>query len=77
MKNGMERRPYTSENSTNSQWAAMPAQKPPRVWQRMDLPTSSLQWSMSIMDTWVERYPLQHMHMPVNTAMSLAPQPPP
>ena len=42
----------------------------------MDLPTSSLQRSISIMDTWVESYPHQHMHMPVNMAMSLAPAAP-
>ena len=40
-------------SSTKIQCAAMPAQKPPRVWQPMALPMSSLQPSESIIEVCV------------------------
>ena len=42
------------------------------VWQAMAVPVNRLSFRLSIMATWVLSYPLQHMHMAVNTAMSLA-----
>ncbi len=41
--------------SVNSQCAAMPAQRPPTVWQRIALPVKRLHFSASIMETCVER----------------------
>ena len=32
--------PYINENSTNSQWAEMPAMRPPTVWEAMALDIS-------------------------------------
>ena len=62
----------SSEKSTNSQWAATPAQRPPMVWLMMALLMSSVQSRLFIIETWVLRYPLQHMHMAVKTAISRA-----
>ena len=56
--------------NVNSQCAAMPAHKPPTVWLRIALPVKRLHFSASIMETCVERYPLQHMQIAVNTEMS-------
>lgn len=49
----------------------MPATRPPMVWLNMAFPVMSLQCRLSIIATWVLRYPLHHIHMAVNTAMSL------
>ena len=58
------------ENSWNSRLAEIPATRPPTVWQAMALPVRWLLFRASIMATWVLKYPLQHMHMAVNTAIS-------
>lgn len=49
----------------------MPAARPPMVWLKIAFPVISLQCRLSIIATCVLRYPLQHMHMAVKTAMSL------
>ena len=48
------------------------AQSPPIVWLKIAFPVSLFALSEDIIATCVLRYPLQHMHIAVNTATSLA-----
>lgn len=58
--------------SLKIQLAATPAQSPPIVWLKIAFPVSLFTLSEDIIATCVLRYPLQHMHIAVNTATSLA-----
>ena len=54
-------------------WAEIPAHKPPIVCDNIALLVSSLASNASIIPTCVLKYPLQHIPIAVNTAISLGP----
>ena len=53
-----------------NKWALIPAAKPPIVWDKIDFPVISGYFNTDIIATCVDKYPLKHIHIAVNTAMS-------